>query len=68
MNPSYSLPNNVAILTIQELEDGKVLFRLAHLYEIEEDKNLSVMASVELKKVFADKRVDRYRSLITSEY
>ncbi|KAM5571530.1 putative alpha-mannosidase [Rosa sericea] len=57
MDPSYTLPDNVAIITLQELEDGKVLFRLAHLYEIEEDKHLSVMASVELKKVFANKKI-----------
>ncbi|PRQ16859.1 putative alpha-mannosidase [Rosa chinensis] len=57
MDPSYTLPDNVAIITLQELEDGKVLFRLAHLYEIGEDKHLSVMASVELKKVFANKKI-----------
>nr|XP_011463212.1 PREDICTED: alpha-mannosidase-like isoform X2 [Fragaria vesca subsp. vesca] len=57
MDPSYALPDNIALLTLQELEDGKVLLRLAHLYEIEEDKDLSVMASVELKKVFANKKI-----------
>ncbi|KAF9618955.1 hypothetical protein IFM89_002950 [Coptis chinensis] len=31
MAPSYSLPDNVAMLTLQELEDGKVLLRLAYL-------------------------------------
>lgn len=34
MEPSYSLPDNVAMITLQELEDGKVLLRLAHLYEV----------------------------------
>ncbi|CAN1243892.1 Alpha-mannosidase At3g26720 [Linum perenne] len=34
IDPSYSLPNNVAIITLQELENGKVLIRLAHLYEV----------------------------------
>ncbi|KAJ6686994.1 ALPHA-MANNOSIDASE [Salix purpurea] len=48
--PSYSLPNNVAVITLQELDNGKVLLRLAHLYETGEDKDYSVMASVELKK------------------
>ncbi|KAF2301804.1 hypothetical protein GH714_029449 [Hevea brasiliensis] len=33
MDPSYSLPDNVAVITLQELENGKVLLRLAHLYE-----------------------------------
>ncbi|KAJ6390113.1 hypothetical protein OIU77_024348 [Salix suchowensis] len=52
IDPSYSLPNNVAVITLQELDDGKVLLRLAHLYETGEDKDYSVMASVELKKIF----------------
>ncbi|CAI9294072.1 unnamed protein product [Lactuca saligna] len=33
MDSSYSLPDNVALLTLQELEDGKILLRLANLYE-----------------------------------
>ncbi|CAK9153215.1 unnamed protein product, partial [Ilex paraguariensis] len=31
---SYSLPDNIAIITLQELDDRKVLLRLAHLYEV----------------------------------
>ncbi|XP_059645278.1 alpha-mannosidase At3g26720 isoform X1 [Cornus florida] len=57
IDPSYSLPDNIAILTLQELESGKVLLRLAHLYEIGEDKEYSVMTSVELKKLFPDKEI-----------
>ncbi|XP_076882488.1 putative alpha-mannosidase At5g13980 [Bidens hawaiensis] len=34
MDPTYSLPDNVVLLTLQELEDGNVLLRLAHLYEV----------------------------------
>jgi alpha-mannosidase len=34
MDPTYSLPDNVALLTLQELEDGSVLLRFAHLYEV----------------------------------
>ncbi|WJX84389.1 alpha-mannosidase [Trifolium repens] len=30
---SYSLPENVAIITLQDLGDGKILLRLSHLYE-----------------------------------
>ncbi|CAB4275520.1 unnamed protein product [Prunus armeniaca] len=54
---SYSLPDNVALITLQELDDGKVLLRLAHLYEIGEDKDLSVMANVELKQLFPRKKI-----------
>ncbi|KAH9308252.1 hypothetical protein KI387_036163, partial [Taxus chinensis] len=55
MDPTYSLPNNVAIITLQELEDGGVLLRLAHLYEAGEDSLYSTVAKVELKKVFSTK-------------
>ncbi|GLT70432.1 hypothetical protein SLA2020_425130 [Shorea laevis] len=34
IDPSYALPNNIAVITLQELENGKVLLRLAHLYEV----------------------------------
>ncbi|KAK2385468.1 Glycosyl hydrolase family 38 protein [Trifolium repens] len=30
---SYNLPENVAIITLQDLGDGKILLRLSHLYE-----------------------------------
>ncbi|KAK9948402.1 hypothetical protein M0R45_003981 [Rubus argutus] len=33
MDLNYSLPLNVALITLQELDDGSVLVRLAHLYE-----------------------------------
>jgi alpha-mannosidase len=57
MDPTYSLPDNVALLTLQELEDGSVLLRFAHLYEAGEHKDLSALASVDLKRVFPDKKV-----------
>ncbi|KAF3443132.1 hypothetical protein FNV43_RR17053 [Rhamnella rubrinervis] len=66
MDPSYALPDNVAIITLQELENGEVLLRLAHLYEIGEDKDLSVMASVELKKVFANKKINKIEEMSLS--
>ncbi|KAK9104022.1 hypothetical protein Scep_020866 [Stephania cephalantha] len=59
MDASYSLPDNVALITLQEMEDGKVLLRLAHLYEVGEDKELSGIASVELKKVFPRKKISK---------
>lgn len=59
MDPTYSLPENVALLTLEELEDGSVLLRLAHLYEAGEHKDLSALASVDLKRVFPDKKVGK---------
>ncbi|THU46057.1 hypothetical protein C4D60_Mb09t00950 [Musa balbisiana] len=57
MDPSYSLPDNVALITLQALEDGNVLLRLAHLYEVGEHKDLSAMAYVELKKMFPVRKI-----------
>ncbi|KAF6160103.1 hypothetical protein GIB67_018883 [Kingdonia uniflora] len=57
LEPFYSLPDNIALITLQELDDGKVLLRLAHLYEVGEDKDLSVLANVELEKLFPAKKI-----------
>ncbi|KAI3699355.1 hypothetical protein L2E82_43609 [Cichorium intybus] len=57
MDPNYILPPNVALITLQELEDGSVLLRLAHLYEAGEDVDFSTLAKIELKKLFAAKRI-----------
>ncbi|GJW16626.1 alpha-mannosidase-like protein [Tanacetum coccineum] len=43
----------------QELGSGKVLLRLAHLYEVGEDKDYSVMANVELKKLFPNRKISK---------
>ncbi|KAG6527682.1 hypothetical protein ZIOFF_009808 [Zingiber officinale] len=59
MDHSYSLPDNVALITLQELQDGNVLIRFAHMYEAGEDKNLSEMAYVDLKKMFPGKKISK---------
>ncbi|KAE9586550.1 putative alpha-mannosidase [Lupinus albus] len=66
IDSSYSLPNNTALLTLQEFEKGKVLLRLAHLYEIGEDKDYSVKASVELKKLFPNKKISKVTEMSLS--
>ncbi|XAR50386.1 Alpha-mannosidase [Bertholletia excelsa] len=66
MDPSYSLPDNVAMITLEELEDGNILLRLAHLYEVGEDKDLSAVARVELKKMFPDKKINKIREMSLS--
>lgn len=63
---SYSLPDNVAIITLQELDIGKLLLRLAHLYESGEDKDLSVMATVELKKLFQSQNIKKVTEMSLS--
>ncbi|KAL4187433.1 hypothetical protein AMTRI_Chr09g18980 [Amborella trichopoda] len=69
MDTGYVLPTNVAIITLQELEDGSVLLRLAHLYEAEEDVEYSKMAKVELRKIFRGRMINEVRetSLSTNQ-
>ncbi|XVE67610.1 hypothetical protein DITRI_Ditri09bG0001700 [Diplodiscus trichospermus] len=66
IDSSYSLPDNVAIIALQELDDGKVLLRLAHLYEVGEDNVLSVVTSVELKKLFPSKKIAKVTEMSLS--
>ncbi|KAL8049130.1 hypothetical protein ABFX02_06G001300 [Erythranthe guttata] len=63
---SYSLPDNIALITLQELENGRVLLRLAHLYETGEDKDKSGVTSVELKKLFPEKKVVKVKEMSLS--
>ncbi|OVA09674.1 Glycoside hydrolase family 38 [Macleaya cordata] len=68
LNISYCPPTEVDLSTGKsfELEDGKVLLRLAHLYEMGEDKDLSVMASVELKRLFPYKKISKVTEMSLS--
>ncbi|XP_017257760.1 alpha-mannosidase [Daucus carota subsp. sativus] len=63
MDPNYSLPFNVALITLQELDDGNVLLRLAHLYEVGEDAKYSALAKVELKKMIAKKTIKTIKEM-----
>ncbi|KAL2629535.1 hypothetical protein R1flu_014221 [Riccia fluitans] len=55
----YSLPPNVALITLQELEEDEILFRLAHLYQVGEDNVLSAVASVDTQALFGTRRIDK---------
>lgn len=63
IKPSYNMPENVAIITLQTLEKSSILFRLAHLYEVGEDSDLSVMAQVQLRMLFHDKKISTIREM-----
>ncbi|KAL7231292.1 hypothetical protein ACSBR2_009540 [Camellia fascicularis] len=66
MDPNYTLPLNVALITLQELDDGSVLLRLAHLYEGGEDAEYSTLAKVELKQVFSGKMIKEVKEVSLS--
>ncbi|CAA0412387.1 unnamed protein product [Arabidopsis thaliana] len=57
MDHLYTLPQNIALITLEELDLGNVLLRLAHLYEAGEDNDYSKIAKVELKKLFSGKMI-----------
>lgn len=65
MDSNYSLPLNVALITLQEL-DKTVLLRLAHLYEAGEDAEYSKLAKVELKKMFYGKEIKEMNEMSLS--
>ncbi|GAV72796.1 Glyco_hydro_38 domain-containing protein/Glyco_hydro_38C domain-containing protein/Alpha-mann_mid domain-containing protein [Cephalotus follicularis] len=66
MDPNYSLPPNVALITLQELDDQNVLLRLAHLYEADEDAEYSKLTKVELKKMFNGKMIKELNEMSLS--
>lgn len=66
IDSNYSLPPNVALITLQELEGGSVLLRLAHLYEPSEDAQYSTLAKVELKKLFPTKTIKELKEVSLS--
>ncbi|KAI6671517.1 hypothetical protein NL676_006402 [Syzygium grande] len=66
MDSSYSLPQNVALITLQELDDGSALLRLAHLYEPGEDAEYSTLAKVELKMMFAGRTIKEVKEMSLS--
>ncbi|TYH29199.1 hypothetical protein ES288_A02G204700v1 [Gossypium darwinii] len=63
MDPGYTLPLNVALITLQELSDGTALLRLAHLYEEAEDSTYSQLAKVELKKMFNGRTIKEVQEM-----
>ncbi|CAD6204979.1 unnamed protein product [Miscanthus lutarioriparius] len=60
MDANYSLPDNVAIVTLQNLDDGTTLLRLAHLFQSAEDPKYSEVAKVDLKKVFGKRTIKEF--------
>ena len=66
MDPNYSLPPNIALITLEELDGGIVLLRLAHLYERSEDAEYSTLTKVELKKLFAMKTIRELKEVSLS--
>ncbi|KAA8547520.1 hypothetical protein F0562_003949 [Nyssa sinensis] len=66
MDPNYTLPLNVALITLQELDDGSALLRFAHLYEAGEDAEYSTLAKVELKKIFSGKTITEVKEMSLS--
>ncbi|EFJ34782.1 hypothetical protein SELMODRAFT_266756 [Selaginella moellendorffii] len=53
----YALPENVGLITLQALDNGDALLRLAHLYEADEDEDLSKTVTVDLSKLFPGRKI-----------
>eukprot|EP00245_Coleochaete_scutata_P006046 TRINITY_DN20159_c0_g1_i1.p1 TRINITY_DN20159_c0_g1~~TRINITY_DN20159_c0_g1_i1.p1 ORF type:complete len:1052 (-),score=194.38 TRINITY_DN20159_c0_g1_i1:847-4002(-) len=63
LKAGVELPPNVHLLTLQELADGKILLRLAHIYEKDEDSELGKPVTVNLGEFFADRCLDSLTEL-----
>lgn len=64
-----ALPANVHLLTLMQLEPGKLLLRVAHMFQVGEDPELSKPASVNLTSLVPSKLVGiRELSLTANRY
>ncbi|KAH9288550.1 hypothetical protein KI387_032667, partial [Taxus chinensis] len=59
----YELPPNVAIITLQELDDQQTLLRLAHLYEARESGKFSKPARIDLHNLFPGRKIKKITEL-----
>ncbi|KAJ7563275.1 hypothetical protein O6H91_03G104000 [Diphasiastrum complanatum] len=62
----YELPPNIVIITLQELDEKNLLLRLAHIYEANEDAELSQVATINLENLFAHRKIDKLLELSLS--
>ncbi|KAJ7516922.1 hypothetical protein O6H91_21G004600 [Diphasiastrum complanatum] len=62
----YELPPNIVIITLQELDEKNLLLRLAHIYEANEDAELSQVATINLENLFAHRKIDKVSELSLS--
>ncbi|KAJ7526059.1 hypothetical protein O6H91_17G079900 [Diphasiastrum complanatum] len=62
----YELPPNIVIITLQELDDNNLLLRFAHIYEANEDAELSEVATINLENLFAHRKIDKVSELSLS--
>ncbi|XP_026811581.1 lysosomal alpha-mannosidase-like isoform X3 [Rhopalosiphum maidis] len=51
------LPNNVQLLTLEPWKDGSVLLRFEHIFEYNEDKNLSTPVVLDVQDLFTKFRI-----------
>ncbi|KAG0615017.1 hypothetical protein M758_5G008500 [Ceratodon purpureus] len=57
LKKGYELPQNIAIMTLQEMVDGQVLLRLANIFEADESEKLSKTSTVDLSDLFPNKKI-----------
>ncbi|XP_025208868.1 lysosomal alpha-mannosidase-like isoform X2 [Melanaphis sacchari] len=51
------LPNNIQLLTLEPWKDGSVLLRFEHIFEYNEDKNLSTPVVLDIQDLFTKFRI-----------
>ncbi|XP_060838045.1 lysosomal alpha-mannosidase-like isoform X3 [Rhopalosiphum padi] len=58
------LPNNVQLLTLEPWKDGSVLLRFEHIFEYNEDKNLSTPVVLDVQDLFTKFRIASLKETI----
>ncbi|VVC31552.1 Hypothetical protein CINCED_3A003390 [Cinara cedri] len=58
------LPNNVQLLTLEPWKDNSVLLRFEHIFEYNEDKNLSTPIAINVEDLFTKFRIVSLRETI----
>lgn len=62
----YELPLNIAVMTLQELNEEEVLLRLANLFEVDESTRLSRTSTVDLLNLFPNHKIKEVKEVTLS--
>jgi alpha-mannosidase len=66
LKAGYELPLNIAVMTLQELNEEEVLLRLANLFEVDESTRLSRTSTVDLLNIFPSHKIKEVKEVTLS--